>query len=76
MDKDKVLEDYLRFHTDPEWRAAAIEIWVGISLLVTIVFLVLSWYVAAVLVAINGAVMLYQRYKLERVIEEYNKRGF
>lgn len=76
MDKDKILEDYLLFHTDPEWRAAAIEIWVLISLVVCIVFLVLGWYIAGVLVAINGFVMAYQRWRLEAVIEDYKKRGY
>jgi len=36
VDREKLLEDYLLFHTDPEWRAAAIEIWVIISLVVCV----------------------------------------
>lgn len=76
MDKEKLLEDYLLFHTDPEWRAAAIEIWVIISVIVAVVFAVLGWYIASALVAVNGFVMAYQRYKLEAVIEEYKKRGY
>lgn len=67
---DKVLMDSMQFHMDVERRAQAMEIWVLVHVIAFIASLAFidfgSWQVGIpVFLFVNGAVISYQRYKLE-----------
>lgn len=72
---DKIFWQAMQFHADVRKRAAAMELWIiihALGVVVSYAFLDLrSWQVAVpVLLLVNGAVILYQRIRLEKDIEE------